>query len=164
MLSLCVTNLKNPCGWSCSPRKDPIPMLSRSHRHPSRVWARALARVQSRPEVTSKYFSPYITCYSCLPGNRGVIKNRRCRIETGEVKAIRCRVVEMTHTPHKPFPFAHQGCIPCPGSCAARVAISYLDKWQKHSLRHSSPFVPSWHLGEPLKGSAIQESPTSNIF
>ena len=22
MLSLCVTNLKNPCGWSCSPRKD----------------------------------------------------------------------------------------------------------------------------------------------
>ena len=29
---------------------------------------------------------------------------------------------------------------------------------------NSSPFVPSWHLGEPLKGSAIQESPTSNIF
>ena len=35
--------------------------------HLSRVWARALARVQSRPEVTSKYFSPYITSYSCLP-------------------------------------------------------------------------------------------------
>ena len=28
----------------------------------------------------------------------------------------------------------------------------------------SSPFVSSWHLDEPLKGSAIQESPTSNIF
>ena len=28
----------------------------------------------------------------------------------------------------------------------------------------SSPFVSSWHLNEPLKGSAIQESPTSNIF
>ena len=27
MPSLCVTNLKNPCGWSCSPRKDPIRML-----------------------------------------------------------------------------------------------------------------------------------------
>ena len=27
----------------------------------------------------------------------------------------------------------------------------------------SSPFVSSWDLGEPLKGSAIQESPTSNV-
>ena len=27
MPSLCVTNLKNPCGWSCFPRKDPIRML-----------------------------------------------------------------------------------------------------------------------------------------
>ena len=43
---------------------------------------------------------------SCLPRNWGVIKNRHCRIETEAVKAIRCRVVEMTHIPHKPFPFA----------------------------------------------------------
>ena len=27
MPSLCVINLKNPCGWSCSPRKDPIRTL-----------------------------------------------------------------------------------------------------------------------------------------
>ena len=29
---------------------------------------------------------------------------------------------------------------------------------------NSSPFASSRHLGEPLKGSAIQEGPTSNIF
>ena len=29
---------------------------------------------------------------------------------------------------------------------------------------NSSPFASSRHLGEPLKGSAIQESPTSNVF
>ena len=29
---------------------------------------------------------------------------------------------------------------------------------------NSSPFASSRHLGEPLKGSAIQESPTSNKF
>ena len=29
---------------------------------------------------------------------------------------------------------------------------------------NSSPFSSSRHLGEPLEGSAIQESPTSNIF
>ena len=27
----------------------------------------------------------------------------------------------------------------------------------------SSPFVFAWHFGEPLKGSAIQERPTSNV-
>ena len=29
---------------------------------------------------------------------------------------------------------------------------------------NSSPFASSWHLGKPLKGSAIQKGPTSNIF
>ena len=29
-----------------------------------------------------------------------------------------------------------QGCSPCPGSYAARVAISWPDRWQKHFLPH----------------------------
>ena len=30
----------------------------------------------------------------------------------------------------------NQGCSPCPGSYAARVAISWPDRWQKHFLPH----------------------------
>ena len=49
-----------------------------------------------------------------------------------------------------------QRCIPCPGSYAARVAILYLEKWKSIFFGiDSSPFVSSWRLGEPLKGSAI---------
>ena len=56
----------------------------------------------------------------------------------------------------------NQGCSPCPGSYAARVAI---DRWRKHFLPHKlSPSACSGHFDQPPKGSAVQESPTSNVL
>ena len=48
---------------------------------------RGLAVTHQVQKSHQSVFSPHLTCYSCLPENRKVIKNRRCRIETGEVKA-----------------------------------------------------------------------------